>query len=848
MAQVSLSEDKISRGHTILRALSFQSRTARYIAIPEAHRETFQWVFSPENVEHTTSDSPKRYLLATRGKLVKWFEEGEGVFWVSGKPGSGKSTFMKFIADHPATKAALSQWAGSNRMLIASYYFWSVGTEMQKSQQGLLQTLLFEILRCCPDLIPITCRARWTSETVDLQQPWTLSELRTSIRNLSLDNGQNYKFCFFIDGLDEYQGDHIDFCEDLVSLLSATSIKLCVSSRPWNVFEDAFGLIQEYKLYIHELTRADIFKYAQERLQRHPRWKFICTRSQKAFSLIESITEKSRGVFLWVFMVTNLLREGLTNDDSFSDLEKRLDDFPTDLGEFFKQILESVPAFYHQKMAGTLQLALAAGEPLDALIYSFHDDEYDDLDYVINSWRLEPSEEEVSRRRAQVARRLNGRCRGLLEENMGRVEFLHRTVVDFLRTPDMSKFLGERTAAWFDASFSIFKASVASFQVVGVDIDEMRRQGHIDGEEPLGTHIAHRIREAIAYAAEAELSERVSKKSLDSTITHLDTSITSMLVTHVNERTGQLGWGFESLDQLAHLCRSIMLQRPLLRYLSRKLAEQPRYLSDFQPPVLSVILRPSFGIVSDWPAKRLELIKLLCFYNYGPNIKLGLSQWSTTIWGQFLSTTISFVDGPYRVTMGSRFLEGLQYKLFAVLLKNGADPNIQLRMNCEKCADCPAVLALILLAFQLPLNADYQTAYLEVFELFICNGAELGKLPFTESSLTLQRAIDICGHESPQEALMRCLKETFESKPSRSFLANFVGKVIPLALAAQWPMKEYIPEVLLLYKAQSAITSQRGFKNFETETKINTKRGLNESCHKNEYNKEKRVRNNVENK
>lgn len=35
--------------------------------------------------------------------FVAWLEEGDGLYWIAGKAGSGKSTLMKYIASHPST-------------------------------------------------------------------------------------------------------------------------------------------------------------------------------------------------------------------------------------------------------------------------------------------------------------------------------------------------------------------------------------------------------------------------------------------------------------------------------------------------------------------------------------------------------------------------------------------------------------------------------------------------------------------------------------------------------------------------------------------------------------------------
>lgn len=62
-----------------------------------------------------------------------------------------------------------------------------------------------------------------------------------------------------------------------------------------------------------------------------------------------------------------------------------------------------------------------------------------------------------------MARRLKGRCRGLLEVNRHThcVEFLHRSVIDFLRTAEMSIYLTEKAPRGFDARLSLLRAYTA---------------------------------------------------------------------------------------------------------------------------------------------------------------------------------------------------------------------------------------------------------------------------------------------------------------------------------------------------------------------------------------------------
>ncbi|KAK8041528.1 hypothetical protein PG994_014535 [Apiospora phragmitis] len=138
MTSLTLSKSAVAKDNTVLRTLSFESRPARHSSIPEAFATTFKWALHERSHGINTSST---------GYLLKWLREGKNLFWVTGKPGSGKSTFMKYVVDNTATTYALFRWAHLDRPVVASHCFWSAGNTLQKSQKGLLQTLLYEIFR-----------------------------------------------------------------------------------------------------------------------------------------------------------------------------------------------------------------------------------------------------------------------------------------------------------------------------------------------------------------------------------------------------------------------------------------------------------------------------------------------------------------------------------------------------------------------------------------------------------------------------------------------------------------------------------------------------------------------------
>ena len=214
ISKLALTEhelEDVAKEQAMLRSINFPSRPVRHDNIPLSHEKTFRWMLeSGDTEEHSVGE-----------RFRDWLSNEDGIFWVSGKPGSGKSTLMKFLADHSTTRVLLEDWSKDLRMVLASHYFWSAGTMMQKSHEGLLRTLLYEIFRLSPVLIRRVCPTRWeqtrTPKTEQLAD-WTVFELQQTLEAVSQCGDLSSKYCFFIDGIDEFDGDHFELCETLIKL------------------------------------------------------------------------------------------------------------------------------------------------------------------------------------------------------------------------------------------------------------------------------------------------------------------------------------------------------------------------------------------------------------------------------------------------------------------------------------------------------------------------------------------------------------------------------------------------------------------------------------------------------
>jgi hypothetical protein len=129
-----------------LHALYFPEMRKRQDDVANAHEKTFGWILDP--IDDDTGDEQWKFR-----KWVRTNVSGNNVFWISGKPGSGKSTLMKFIAHHDQLRATLADWGENFKLLVIEYYFWKSGSSIQKSLEGLLRSILHQILSQCPELI-----------------------------------------------------------------------------------------------------------------------------------------------------------------------------------------------------------------------------------------------------------------------------------------------------------------------------------------------------------------------------------------------------------------------------------------------------------------------------------------------------------------------------------------------------------------------------------------------------------------------------------------------------------------------------------------------------------------------
>ncbi|EXA51388.1 hypothetical protein FOVG_00037 [Fusarium oxysporum f. sp. pisi HDV247] len=288
-----------------------------------------------------------------------WLQSDDKLFWIRGKPGSGKSTLIKFVINNDNTKRLLGSWQPNTRLL--SHFFWKIGSEPQNSIKGLLCSLLHDLLLEDVDAIDKVLREFKFSQSKDSYREWSSQEAEKIFLSL-LDTG-SYSTCIFIDGLDEISNK--DGYRALVSvvqrLTSCQRVKVCVSSRPETELVKRLGSIGVQNLRLDDLTKPEMVVYLRKEFERLPQ-------DQSADLSLEEVTNallaKARGVFLWLSLATRSVINGITNGDDQEILSQRLEELPEELESLYQKMWERLNGndrVYRETAARYFRFVIADG-------------------------------------------------------------------------------------------------------------------------------------------------------------------------------------------------------------------------------------------------------------------------------------------------------------------------------------------------------------------------------------------------------------------------------------------------------------------------------------------------------
>lgn len=314
------------------------------------------------------------------------------------------------------------------------------------------RTLIYNVLESCPELTPLIFPTHWAKAC---SMPWQVQkEIPISNRDVlrafdliieSSRISDGFRFCFFIDGLDELEntaefshGDLVDLFHDWHQR-SSGHIKMCVSSREYNVFMNGFSPTR--RICLHTLTRRDLERFARDRLK--------CIKKIEVMDqVINKILEKAQGIFFWVTLVVNNMRKHIEDGFDSNNMVEQIEVLPTEINDLFTYILDSLGTWAKRKAFLTLAIMLEANLwdlKVPILGYIFLDDYERNMhpDFGLTHAIKYDTRRHITARQ-WTETRLNGICKGLVEcctpsffgqHSEPFLQFGHRSVEEFLSDP-----------------------------------------------------------------------------------------------------------------------------------------------------------------------------------------------------------------------------------------------------------------------------------------------------------------------------------------------------------------------------------------------------------------------------
>ncbi|KAK1982789.1 ankyrin repeat-containing domain protein [Colletotrichum cereale] len=296
----------------LMDSLRFGQIDSRYESIKAAHAKTCHWLLGHSD-----------YLC--------WLDPNKmadhhGFLWISGKPGTGKSTIMKY-AFSQATKNATPESA------VISFFFNARGDYLERTIEGMYRSLLLQLLEKFPKLQVVLDDVVAASFVHSGSGQFNISLVQDLVLKAIAKLGRQEVTCF-VDALDECDekevGDMLDFFVDLghCAVQRDTKLYICFSSRHYPYMD--IPHCQRFTLEDQMGHKEDIEVYVQNKLQ---------TGNKKQSGEIKAqVLQKASGVFMWVVLVVDILNKEYKRGRIFA-VKERLDEIPPGLSELFRDIL-----------------------------------------------------------------------------------------------------------------------------------------------------------------------------------------------------------------------------------------------------------------------------------------------------------------------------------------------------------------------------------------------------------------------------------------------------------------------------------------------------------------------------
>ncbi|KAF3023462.1 hypothetical protein E8E14_001444 [Neopestalotiopsis sp. 37M] len=291
--------------------LEFPTMKHRYRTIARPADRTCSWLFEHE-------------------KYRDWLEDrnsysNEGLLLLQGKPGAGKSVLMK------EAHRRMSLENVDSADIIATCFFNGLGGTLDHTRTGMYRSLLYQLLPLYEDNASLDGSLR------DDEKALSLGALRNFFESLFCEPQQRRTF-LFIDALDE--------CRSPSSLAyywrritrtayaAGGQLHVLISMRhfPHTTLANCPVIL------VDRCNRHDIELYVEQQLH------LVAMPEQVLVPLKTSLTQDSRGIFVWVMLMVERMIEKWDAGEGLSTLLEAKLRVPRELSRLYTKILATIDA------------------------------------------------------------------------------------------------------------------------------------------------------------------------------------------------------------------------------------------------------------------------------------------------------------------------------------------------------------------------------------------------------------------------------------------------------------------------------------------------------------------------
>ncbi|KAI9043131.1 uncharacterized protein KD926_004314 [Aspergillus affinis] len=330
----------------VLGSLAFPEMHQRQSNIEKPHMHTCSWILKLKEYND-------------------WMNASNGLLWIKGKPGSGKSTIMAFLYQqimkpHTAEKG-----------IALEFFFSARGSELQRTPLGLFRTLLNQLYRQDFNLCTVL-REVYQDKCDSFGRSkhgweWQLPELeRVFYDNIAI-SAQRQPLIIFVDALDEagqesarYLAKFFHHVNDLIKKRPASG-KICIACRHYPGITSTCGI----EIVVEDHNHDDITTYVRDSLPLGFPLSPGTPSYQSWDSVVNDLIKSAHGVFLWIRLVVPLVEKRVQDGESPENIQRFLRKVPQKLGDVYEDILRNTIEQEYRSQASLLfQWVCLAERPL----------------------------------------------------------------------------------------------------------------------------------------------------------------------------------------------------------------------------------------------------------------------------------------------------------------------------------------------------------------------------------------------------------------------------------------------------------------------------------------------------